>query len=488
MSVLGCLHESPTVKQIHFLACALLFGGCLVFGGGGGGVADSLLQILSLLVILLAVWRCATRDVLPDIPLLLVLAGVLVLAVIQLAPLPLSVWQHLSGRAELMRQMATVGVHPAFHSLTLSPTATERALFWILPGVAMYLSAITMRTQNRTRLIVILLAVAAISLILGIAQIGKGPDSLLSFYGNGERSFAIGFFSNRNHFVCMLAMAIPLAVALLVSKGHELRNRPVITKPWLVILSLLIVSLLVALPMTGTRAGILLGALAVFGSLGLLLRANFARRIVLGGMAVGVVVLFIGMLLGIDQLLMRVEDPAADARWTIHATTLAAAQHFGPLGSGLGTFVAAYQTVAPERDILPQYINHAHGDYHELWLETGWPGVVLIGVFLLWYLWRSWQVWRRPEVPSLALNMARAASISIAIVLVHSGVDYSLRKSAIIALLGLCCALLSRTVKIAAPDPAPYPASDRLERDGRLRSHRHPARGIGMFLRTASWY
>ena len=40
----------------------------------------------------------------------------------------------------------------------------------------------------------------------------------------------------------------------------------------------------------------------------------------------------------------------------------------------------------------------------------------------------------------------------------------------------------------AAPDPAPYQESDRLERNGRLRSHRHPTRGIGMSLRTASWY
>ena len=125
--------------------------------------------------------------------------------------------------------------------------------------------------------------------------------------------------------------------------------------------------------------------------------------------------------------------------------------------------------MSPERDILPQYINHAHSDYHELWLETGWLGVVLIGVFLLWYFWRSWQVWRRSEVPSMALNLARAASVSIAVVLAHSWVDYSLRKSAIIALLGLCCALLSRNVKVAAPDTASFQASVGPERDHRSR-------------------
>ena len=457
-------------EQVRFLISAILFGGCLVLGGGGGGFADSLLQILSLLVILIAVWRCITLPALPDIPLLIVFAGILLLAAIQITPLSPSVWQHLNGRAELLQQMAAVGTRPSWYSLTLSPTATERALFWTLPGVAMYLSSFTMTTQARARLVVMLLLVAAFSLLLGVGQIGSGPDSLLSFYGNGTISYAIGFFSNRNHFACMLAMAIPLAVGLLISKLIEQRSTHVISKPWLAFLLVVIVSILIALPLTGSRAGIVLGALAVFGSLGLLLRARMGRRIVLVAMTIGVVILFVGLLLGIDQLLPRLQqDPASEARWTIHATTLVAAHHFGPLGSGLGTFVAAYQAVAPERDILPQYINHAHSDYHELWLETGWLGVVLIGVFLLWYFWRSWQVWRRSEVPSMALNLARAASVSIAVVLAHSWVDYPLRKSAIIALLGLCCALLSRNVKVAAPDTASFQASAGPERDDRPR-------------------
>ena len=472
---------ASTAEQIRFLLVATLFGACLLFGGGAGGLADSLLQMLSLLLILIAAWRCVSAPILPDIPLLILFAGILLLAAIQLAPLPVALWQHLPGRAELMRQMAAVGVHPDRYSLTLSPTATERALFWTLPGLAMYLSAITLTVRERMRLIAMLIVVTVLSLLLGVAQIGSGPNSMLRFYDHEITSSAIGFFANRDHFACMLAMAIAPTVALLAALLIEQRNRPRLARTRLAFVFAALVLLLIAVPMTGSRAGIALAALAVCGSLGLLLRAGLGRRIALAAMALGVVLFFAGLLSGIGRVLPRLElDPAADPRWSIHATTLAAARHFGPLGSGLGTFVAAFQAVPPARDILPLYVNtdHAYGDYHELWLDTGWPGIVLIGVFLLWYVRRSWQVWWRPQTQDPALQLARAASISIAVVLAHSWLDFPLRTTAIVALFGLCCALLSRSVAsgVGSLQSTDGPGHNGRQHSRRLRSR---ARGIG---------
>ena len=78
-----------------------------------------------------------------------------------------------------------------------------------------------------------------------------------------------------------------------------------ITKPWLVILSLLIVSLLVALPMTGTRAGILLGALAVFG-LGLLYAHFKGNPAVVAGLS-GVGAAAVGLVLAVTLQIGRRE-------------------------------------------------------------------------------------------------------------------------------------------------------------------------------------
>jgi O-antigen ligase len=436
-------------ERLNFWLCALLLGGCLVFGGGGGWFGDSLLQVFSLLVLLISASRLLMKPEMLDVPLLLVLGGILLLAVIQLVPLPPAIWQQLGGRAELVQQMAALGIHPGWHPLTLSPTATERSLLSVLPGVAICLSVMTMATGSRTRLVVLLCLFAVLSLMLQLAQIASGEGSVLRFYGTAQGTSAGGFYANSNHFACMLAMVIPLSVALLVStlRARSVGRRTSLAKP--AILSLMIGALLIGVPDTGSRAGLALGALAVAGSLGLLLRAGLGRRIVYSLIGVGVLGLLLVTAYGLDPVLSRMnQDAATDARWAMHATTLEAARHFGPLGSGLGTFVSAYQAVEHERDMLPEYVNYAHSDYHELLLEAGWPGMALIGIFLGWYLWRSTTTWMRSTASPDALNLARAASIAIFVVLVHSWVDYPLRNTATLALFGMCCALICRGNRI----------------------------------------
>ena len=430
-------------ERLNFWMCASLLYGCLVFGGGGGWFGDSLLQIFSLPLVLIAASRLMRKPMRLDAPVLILLGGLFLLAAIQLIPLPPAIWQQLGGRAELVQQMAMLGIHPGWHPLSLSPTATERSLLSVLPCVAITLSVSTMAAQSRTRLVVLFCLFAVLSLLLELAQIGSGPDSVLRFYG----SSAVGFFANRNHFACMLAMTIPLAVALLISTLRARTSGHPAPAAWPLLVSMMIGAVLIALPITGSRAGLALGVLAVAGSFGLLLRAGLARRTVFTLMGVGALGLLLVAAFGLDRVLSRMdEDSATDTRWTMHATTLEAAHHFGPLGSGLGTFVSAYQAVTPAHDPPLHYINHAHSDYHELWLEAGWPGIILIAVFLGWYLWRSGAVWLTLAASPEALTLPRAASISIAVVLAHSWVDYPLRNTAMVALLGLCCGLLTRGV------------------------------------------
>jgi O-antigen ligase len=90
------------------------------------------------------------------------------------------------------------------------------------------------------------------------------------------------------------------------------------------------------------------------------------------------------------------------------------------------------------------YMNHVHGDYLEVVLETGIPGLILIVLTLLWWGWRVQAIWRA-EKPD---HFARAATIASAAILAHSAVDYPLRTAAISALFALCLALM------AEPRPA----------------------------------
>ncbi|MEO5595575.1 MAG: O-antigen ligase family protein [Lysobacteraceae bacterium] len=411
-----------------------------------------MLQFASVMLIVTAIWRARSQPTPWDRPMILVMLGIGVIAIAQLIHVPPALWQSLPGRAELIRQMTAAGVPVAgWRSISLDPVASERSLFWVLPGIAMYLCGCAMTVEERTRLVLVVFAVAFASLIVGVGQIAGGSEGILRFYGYGRTSMAVGFFSNRNHLACMLAMTIPLAFALLVTALHRRAAGRSVPVPWLLFLGLTVTSLLITLPVNGSRAAVILGGLAILGSFAMLLRANLARRVMLALIGVGVLAIVLTVQFGIDRVLDRLQrDPADDARWTIHATTLDAAHHFGPLGSGLGTFVSAYQAVAPERDLGPLYINFAHSDYHQLWLETGIPGVVVIVVFVLWFGWRGTQAWTMRTRPHAALILGWAASISILVVLAHSWVDYPLRKTATIALLGLCCALLS-TARVPPP-------------------------------------
>ena len=65
-----------------------------------------------------------------------------------------------------------------------------------------------------------------------------------------------------------------------------------------------------------------------------------------------------------------------------------------PIGSGLGTFVPVYAMFEKPEDASPTYVNHAHNDILEVWLETGVLGLVLMGLFVVWLVRRSVEIWR----------------------------------------------------------------------------------------------
>ena len=51
----------------------------------------------------------------------------------------------------------------------------------------------------------------------------------------------------------------------------------------------------------------------------------------------------------------------------------------------------------------PNFINHAHNDYLELWLETGWLAPPILAAFFLWLGRASLKAWLGPATQSAAL-------------------------------------------------------------------------------------
>ena len=98
---------------------------------------------------------------------------------------------------------------------------------------------------------------------------------------------------------------------------------------------------------------------------------------------------------------------------------------------------------------LVVYANRAHNDLAEIVLETGLLGAVLLIVFLAWFGRTAFAVWLRSPadaLPSQAL-LQRASTLIVAVLFLHSLVDYPLRTSALSAVFAFFCAALLAPVE-----------------------------------------
>jgi O-antigen ligase len=202
--------------------------------------------------------------------------------------------------------------------------------------------------------------------------------------------------------------------------------------------------------MVRSRAGMILGAIALVGGFTLTQwngrsarRATRGRTLLLGAVVVGAV---FSAQYGLHRALERFgSDPLADARVTFARNTIEAARAVTPFGAGMGAFVPVYSLFERPTDILPGlYANHAHNDFLELWLEAGASGLLLTGMFVTWLLLRWKRVWRRSFSEGLEIDrsLMRASTLIVALLLLHSFVDYPLRTGAMMAIFAFACALL----------------------------------------------
>jgi O-antigen ligase len=116
-----------------------------------------------------------------------------------------------------------------------------------------------------------------------------------------------------------------------------------------------------------------------------------------------------------------------------------------PIGSGVGSFPSFYSTVEKPADLLTgTYANHAHNDFLELWLETGFMGPILLVLFLIWVGGKAIAAWAppNPNLPPLDQALIRASILVVFLLLGHSLVDYPLRTSAMMGLFAFACGLL----------------------------------------------
>jgi O-antigen ligase len=121
------------------------------------------------------------------------------------------------------------------------------------------------------------------------------------------------------------------------------------------------------------------------------------------------------------------------------------------VGSGFGTFEEIYRIYEPREALMQAYVNHAHNDWLEIFLEGGVAAIVAAIGFLMWFSLRSIAVWRSPGEDLSATDLLpRAATIAIVLILLFSLVEYPLRTTTISVIFAWYLGLLTTPVRSTA--------------------------------------
>lgn len=432
---------SPVRK--HEIACGVAIAASLLLGGGThkGNASDAAVQLASLPLLALA--ASGVNKLLIGRRWIAILLGLtLVIPLFQSIPLPPTLWSALPGRDAVSETYRSVGLELPWLPISVSPWATVRAAFSLLPPVAIFLGVLECGRDERRRLLLVVVFFGLASVLLDIVQIVQGPESELRFYRVTDPTAGVGLFANRNHNAAFLYSVAPLAAYAFLQSTVPRSVYGIAA----VFGSFMMVVL--GLMMTGSRAALVLGAASIITTCLLISNGRFATPskirapayVAAGGILF--VTTFLAPSFGLTYILDRFRDQeiASDARWIVFHASLEATKAFFPFGTGLGTFERVYPLFETTNTIIPAIVNHVHNDPLEVVLECGLPGLLVI---MGWLASMVICALRNTHERDTAAKRERfAALIVVGLLFVHSLADYPLRTSAIAVVFAMCCAII----------------------------------------------
>lgn len=359
----------------------------------------------------------------------LILAAAILLCLVQLVPLPPSLWRALPGREAFIDPL--ISPPDLWRPWSLVPGATVNALFSLAVPVAVLVLVTSIKEEQKSLIPVALLAVIALALLVGLLQFtGAG---IVNPFVNGTRGAVDGMIANRNHFALLLAIGLVIAPVWGVGFGSSSRVRAPIT---LGLVPLLVLTILA----TGSRAGIALGVIALV--LGFVLARRGVKtalrrypRWTLPAIGIGIVVLiavFVLASVAADRAVslnrLTELDPSDDIRRRGLPTVLAIIRAYFPFGTGMGSFDPIFRMHEPFALLNPTYFNHAHNDFLEVVFTAGLPGLMLLAAAIGWWVWRSVVAWRG------AAPIPKLGSAILLLILLASIVDYPARTPIVMAI------------------------------------------------------
>lgn len=393
-------------------------------------------------------------------PLLVILAWML-LALLQLVPLPNGLWSALPGRQTVAEAAALMGVEGQSRPLSLVPGRTWNTFFALFVPLAAIGMVAVQSPSYRRMAIHVLVAAGLISAVVGVTQALAGGG--IAFYQISHRGYPVGLFANKNHQAVLLLWLMITACFIAATTDPRRFSASAIAGGAMG-------ALLVLFPLmilTGSRAGLVLGlpTLALCAWLlfrgaamkALLARAKRARLLVSAIVALMVaplLLVFVALALsGRHTALSRLFElqAAEDLRSTYLPIFAEMTTDYLPLGAGFGSFEKLFNAYEPAQLLTSRYMNQAHNEPMQLLIEGGLPALAIVLAALAWLVVACWR---------LFVGQGRDGKLaaayfggSIVLWLAAGLVDYPLRTPLAAALVAALTAQLSFLSKAANSRP-----------------------------------
>lgn len=427
------------VQSARFFAVAGFLGLTFLIGGGSSEDIDSLVVLRPLAVLFSGVgllgltaahWQKAW-------PLLGMAAVIFALVLVHLVPLPPAWWQALPGRAILAEVDPVAGLGPVWRPLAMVPGAGWASFFALFVPFAVVVNGVQLTSEQRYRLLPVLLGLGLLSGLVSVLQVIGDPLGPLYFYRQTNNGAAVGLFANRNHQAILLACLFPLLPVFAQTArplGNAARARGLVALG----LGAALVPLVLV---TGSRAGLILGALGLASCLLLYRgampgpawgrgRSAAPRLMVMLAGAGAALLAALTVLAQRGEALQRLLGTSRlDDRWQMWPHIAAMAWKYFPAGSGIGSFIEVFQIDEPDALLSLSYINHAHNDWLELLLVAGLPGMILLALALVGYVRATISAFRQDAGGAAGRDVvfARLGAVLLALLALGSVGDYPLR-------------------------------------------------------------
>jgi O-antigen ligase len=335
------------------------------------------------------------------------------LMLLQLIPLPPSIWSSLPQRDVIYAVSKDLDLQDLWRPLSMVPSRTLNSLLSLsVPAAAIMLFALLDDKQRKqVPLVIVIMGVA--SMLLGLLQIAGPSEGPLYTYAITNNGSAVGFFANRNHHAVFLACLIPIVVAMLFDRLSSKRAGKIDQNFLYIALTVgMIIFVLPFILVTGSRAGalmavvgLLLSALlwalwlasakrSLVGADNLKTPGTFKRSVLLKRIGL-VPIVSAFLLLGVVAAIYFDRDFAInryfelskveDLRTQALPVLLEMAKNHFPIGAGFGSFENLYKMWEPDSLLTPSYFNQAHNDGLQWIIEGGLPAITILAA-LIWMI------------------------------------------------------------------------------------------------------